>query len=231
MTKILVIEDNKDLALGLKNTLEIEGYNVERAKDGKEGLVKLSTNFPELIILDLMMPNMDGYTFLKKLENFAPKPMVLILSARNTEVDKVTGLKLGADDFLTKPFGLMELIARVEALIRRKNSITAATSFANDTNLKIEDIEINQLSRQVFKAGVEIELAPKEYDLFLKLLNNRGQVISRIELMQQVWGHTSVIESRTVDTHIAEIRRKLGSNNTPSSIIKTVRKIGYRIDE
>ena len=230
MTDILIIEDNKDLALGLKNNLEIEGYRVNCATDGITGVQALENMQPAVIILDLMMPNMDGFTFLKKIESIQPKPMILILSARDTEIDKVHGLKLGADDFMTKPFGLMELVARVEALIRRQLK-SAHIAPSNDTqSIVIEDIEIKPLSRQVFKQGQEVGLAPKEFELLLRLINSRGQVLSRLTLMQQVWGHSAAVESRTVDTHVGELRKKLEDDSANPKFIKTVRKVGYRID-
>ena len=230
MADILIIEDNKDLMLGLKNNLEIEGFGVVCANDGVQGIAQLSKHSPKVIVLDLMMPNLGGFEFLAKIADYKQKPMVLILSARGTEMDKVRGLRLGADDFLTKPFGLMELIARVEALIRRYVHTTAPSNKNAKSVLQIEDIEVNPLSRQVLKLDKEIDLAPKEFDLLVHLLKSRGEVVSRIELMQQVWGHSAAVESRTVDTHIGELRKKIESNSAKPSIIKTVTKIGYRID-
>jgi DNA-binding response OmpR family regulator len=227
---ILIVEDNQDLAMGLKNNLEIEGYRVHCAADGAIGLSLLKTHSPMLVILDLMMPNLDGFEFLKRVQRAQPRPMILILSARDSEIDKVNGLKLGADDFMTKPFGLMELIARVEALLRRQAKLSESNFGKNRTRLKVADIEVCLASRQVFKAAQEVELAPKEFDLLVHLLESRGQVLSRLELMKQVWGHLSAVESRTVDTHIGELRRKLESQGSQRQIIKTVRKVGYRID-
>ncbi len=233
MSDILIIEDNSDLALGLKNNLEIEGYTVTCASDGQKGfdaLSKLSLTPPKVIILDLMMPNMDGFEFLKKLQTIQIKPMILVLSARDTEVDKVTGLRLGADDFLTKPFGLMELLARIEALIRRSQSFVSSSNTRTPEIVRYEALKVNLTSHQVHLDGAEIELAPKEFDLLAELISRPGEVISRIELMQKVWGHAAAIESRTVDTHIGELRKKIEIDSGNPRIIKTVRKIGYRID-
>lgn len=229
MVDVLIIEDNKDLALGLKNNLEIEGYQVSCAIDGMQGLAALKEQTPKVIILDLMMPNLDGYGFLQRIESATTKPMVLILSARDTEMDKVRGLRLGADDFVTKPFGLMELIARVEALIRRQEQLNSQPGRLEKI-VQINNLKINLASRQVLKSGIEVELAPKEFDLLTKLLENRGQAISRLELMKQVWGHQAAVESRTVDTHIGELRKKLETDCSQPQLIKTVRKVGYRID-
>ena len=148
MVDVLIIEDNKDLALGLKNNLEIEGYQVTCAIDGMQGLAALKEQTPKVIILDLMMPNLDGYGFLQRIESATTKPMVLILSARDTEMDKVRGLRLGADDFVTKPFGLMELIARVEALIRRQEQLNSQPGRLEKI-VQINNLKINLASRQV----------------------------------------------------------------------------------
>lgn len=234
MTDILIIEDNKDLGLGIKNNLEIEGYKVECVADGQKGLDKLAIlqpkDYPQVILLDLMMPNMDGFEFLKNIQNLPDKPMVLVLSARDTEVDKVTGLRLGADDFLTKPFGLMELLARIEALIRRHHPETSIENQPQSKMIKIDPLLINLTSRQVFLSEKEIDLAPKEFELLAELMNHPGEVISRLELMRKVWGHSAAVESRTVDTHIGELRKKIEQDSANPLIIKTVRKIGYRID-
>lgn len=230
MLDILIVEDNQDLALGLRNNLEIEGYSVECVYDGQQGIDFLSTQPVQLIILDLMMPNLNGYEFLKKMNSLADKPMILILSAKDTEIDKVTGLRSGADDFMTKPFGLMELVARVEALMRRKPDSPNDNNSKSPSTLSILDIQIKQDARQVFKNSQEIILTPKEFDLLVYLLKNKGQVISRLALMKQVWGHCAAIESRTVDTHIGELRKKLECDPTNPKMIKTVRKVGYRID-
>ena len=233
MTRILIVEDNRDLALGLRNNLEMEGYQVDCARDGQHGLNMLEQNSDEekfeIVILDLMMPNMGGFEFLRQLNALQLNPMVLILSAKDTEMDKVTGLRLGADDFLTKPFGLMELLARIEALVRRKTRNTSDS--AAKTNCKIDHLNVDFLSRRVFCSDIEVELSPKEFELLQELIKLRGQVVSRIDLMKNVWGHSAVIESRTVDTHIGELRKKIEIDCANPTIIKTVRKIGYRIDD
>lgn len=229
-SSILIIEDNKDLALGLRNNLEIEGYQVACAVDGEEGLRLLDLLSPALIILDLMMPRLDGYQVLKALQKKTHKPLILVLSARDTEIDKVRGLRLGADDFVTKPFGLMELLARVEALLRRKITTLASSDDLGENTIYLDNIRIELLARQVFKSDVEVILAPKEYDLLINLLSHRGEAISRLKLMQDVWGYSSAVETRTVDTHIGELRKKLESDTSHPTIIKTVRKVGYRID-
>ena len=220
MKRILVVEDNHDLAYGLRNNLEIEGYEVELADDGAKGLERVRASKPELVILDLMLPELDGFRVLRTLraEGFAMP--VLILTARGEEADKVRGLKLGADDYVTKPFGLLELLARVEALLRRERR-PALDAFG--------DVEIDRATRTVTRAGVAVELAPKEYDLLLALFDRDGAVVSRLDLMRRVWGYSDAVVTRTIDTHVAELRRKLEDDASRPRHILTVRKVGYRL--
>ena len=220
MTRVLIVEDNRDLAYGLRNNLEIEGYEVEVAGDGAEGLARAKETRPDLVVLDLMLPRMDGFRVLRALRDDALMMPVLVLTARGEESDKVRGLKLGADDYLTKPFGLLELLARVEALLRR------ASPRATD---RFGDIEIERSSRTVTCAGQPVELAPKEYELLGALANRKGAVVSRLELMRQVWGYSDAVITRTIDTHVAELRRKLERDPAKPQHILTVRKVGYRL--
>lgn len=225
MHRVLIIEDNQDLAFGLRNNLEIEGFEVLVAGDGEEGTRMALAVKPDLLILDLMIPKINGFDVLTRLRKQGFTSPILILTAKGEELDKVRGLRLGADDYVTKPFGLMELIARVEALLRRGNSEnTKADVF------RFGSIEVNTASSLVSRDGIEVELAPKEYGLLLALLRRRGAVASRLELMREVWGHSSAVVSRTVDTHVAELRRKLEENPATPKHIVTVRKTGYRLD-
>jgi DNA-binding response OmpR family regulator len=227
MKRVLVAEDDPDLALGLKNNLEIEGYEVRVARDGDETLASALQWRPDLLILDLVMPKLDGMRVLRSLREHDTKVAVLVLTARGEEADKVRGLKLGADDYVTKPFGLLELLARVESLLRRaRESKDAATEV-----LRFGDIEVDHVARRVRKAGLEVALRPKEYDLLLELLRHRGEVRSRLDLMQVVWGYSSAVITRTVDTHMFELRRKLETDAARPRHIMTVRGIGYRLDD
>lgn len=230
MSRILIIEDNKDLAFGLHSNLEIEGYDVATAATGTLGVQQAKIVRPDLVILDLMLPEMDGFEVLKVLRKNGISAPVLILTARGEEVDKVRGLRLGADDYVTKPFGLMELLARVEALLRRGSEQAPGDTGSEQDAVRIRDIEICPRTRSVRKAGRPVELSPKEFDLLLELVRHNGAVVSRIDLMKTVWSHSSTVASRTVDTHIAELRRKLDEASSQSSLIVTVRKIGYRIE-
>ena len=229
MTRILVVEDNADLAYGLRNNLEIEGYEVEVAADGVAGLATVRERPPALLILDLMVPGLDGFRVLKALrEEGRPLP-VLILTARGEEADKVRGLRMGADDYITKPFGLLELLARVEALLRRSRREAAGPAAAPGRRERFGDVEVDPRTRSAFHRGLPVDLAPKEFDLLLALLRARGGVVSRLDLMTQVWGYSAAVVSRTVDTHVAELRRKLEAEPARPRHILTVRKVGYRL--
>ena len=227
MTRILVIEDNRNLATGLRNNLEIEGYQVDIAVDGQSGLALARSGNPDLIVLDLMLPGMDGYRVLKTLREEGVDTPVLILSARGEETDKVLGFHLGADDYVAKPFGLLELLARVDALLRRAASAGSKAKLA--TPVAFGDVHVDPGTHTVKRAGAPVLLRPKEYDLLIALLQRRGQVASRAELLEEVWGYSGEVHSRTVDTHVAELRRKLEDNAAEPRHILTVRKSGYRI--
>jgi DNA-binding response OmpR family regulator len=229
MTRVLVAEDDPDLALGLKNNLEIEGYDVRVARDGAEALALALQWQPALLILDLVMPKIEGMRVLRELREGDSRVAVLILTARGDEADKVRGLKLGADDYVTKPFGLLELLARVESLLRRVRGVPNRETASQ--LLHFGDVEVDPVARRVRKAGVEVALRPKEYDLLLELLRHRGEVRSRLELMQTVWGYSSAVITRTVDTHMFELRRKLEGDAARPRHIMTIRGIGYRLDD
>lgn len=226
MTRILVVEDNADLAFGLRTNLEFEGYHVTLAGDGPSGLARARNTSPDLMILDLMLPGMDGYQVLRTLrqEGF-PKP-VLLLTARGEEADKVRGFRLGADDYVTKPFGLLELLARVEALLRRAGGASAVPD--EPGAIRFDDVEVDPVAREVRRGGESVALTPKEFDLLLALIRHEGAVVSRLDLQREVWGHRADVITRTVDTHVAELRRKLEPNPSAPTHILTVRKAGYR---
>ena len=229
MTRILVVEDNPDLAYGLRNNLEIEGYQVEVADDGTTGLARARDAQPDLIILDLMLPGMDGFRVLRALRDEGCRMPVLILTARGEESDKVRGLRLGADDYVTKPFGVLELLARVEALFRRAGA-AAVTPAALAERERFGDVEVVPASRAVLRQGKAVTLTPKEYDLLIALLRRQGAVASRTELLTEVWGYSASVLSRTVDTHVAELRSKLEQDAAQPKHILTVRKAGYRLE-
>ncbi len=228
MTRILVVEDNPDLAYGLRNNLEIEGYQVDVVEDGSVGLARAREAGPDLMILDLMLPGMDGYRVLKTLRDEGRQMPILILTARGEEADKVRGLRLGADDYVTKPFGVLELLARVEALLRRTAQLGGDGAGPPE---RFGAVEVIPASRSVLREGRAVALTPKEFDLLLALVRRRGAVASRMELLTEVWGYSAAVLSRTVDTHVAELRRKLEADPAAPHHILTVRKAGYRLEK
>ena len=228
--RILLIEDNTDLAYGLRNNLEIEGYQVEVAGDGAKGLTRARAAKPDLVILDLMLPGMDGFRVLRALRDDGYATPVLILTARGEEADKVRGLRLGADDYVTKPFGVLELLARVEALFRRTATPRRNGHGPEPVSLRFGEVEVLTPSRTVLRRGEPVLLTPKEYDLLVALLRRDGACVTRVELLTEVWGYSAEVMSRTVDTHVAELRRKLEPDPARPAHIITVRKTGYRLD-
>jgi len=227
---ILIVEDNPDLAYGLRTGLEIEGYEVAVAEDGETGLARAKQWLPDLVILDLMLPGMDGYRVLRSLRDDGLEMPVLILTARGQEADKVLGFRLGADDYVTKPCGVLELLARVGALLRRSRMAERGAHPGVDAIERFGNVEINPASRTVTKDGELVALSPKEFDLLLTLVRRRGAVASRVELLREVWGHRVEVMTRTVDIHIAELRRKLEDDPSAPRHILTVWKAGYRLE-
>ncbi len=226
--KILIVEDNVDLAYGLRTAFEIEGYDVAVADDGPSGLRCARTEKPSLVVLDLMLPGLSGYHVLKQLRADGIDVPVIILTARGEEADKVLGFNTGADDYVTKPFGTLELLARVRALLRRgRTSVNGQDARALAE--RFGDVEINPASRTVYKRGAEVSLTPKEFDLLLALLRRAGAVASRHDLLRELWGYDAEVVSRTVDIHVAELRRKLEDDAARPRHIITVRKVGYRL--
>jgi DNA-binding response OmpR family regulator len=226
--RVLIIEDNRDLALGLQANLEVQGYQVEVIHEGTGAAGHARAFGPDLIVLDLMLPGMDGYQVLKELRRTGDTTPVLVLSARAEEVDKVRGFGLGADDYVTKPFGLMELLARVEALLRRQDMGAGRAGPREEEVERFGEVVIDPAARTVLRGGSPVALTPKAFDLLVALVRKRGRVVSRLQLMQDVWGHRAAVESRTVDTHVAELRRKLEDDPASPRHILTVWKSGYR---
>ena len=227
MTRILIVEDNEDLARGLANNLEIEGFETETAGDGNSGLERARVSSPDLIILDLMLPGLDGYRVLSSLRDAGDTVPVLVLTARTNEQDKVRGFRDGCDDYVTKPFGLLELIGRVHALLRRSSRATDSDRAAS---FRFGDVEIIPGTHDVLRDGRRVQLRPKEFELLMALVRRRGHVVGRIDLLREVWGYGSDVVSRTVDTHVGELRRKLEDDPAQPKYILTVRKTGYRLN-
>lgn len=221
--RVLLVEDNADLAAGIAYNLEREQLEVRVALTGEEALLAFAEWAPGLVILDLMLPGIDGYEVLRRLRAAGHHTPVLILSARAEEIDKVRGFRLDADQYVTKPFALLELIERVKALLRRSSATSAA-----DRCIRFGDVELDPDAHTVVRAGHPVLLSPRAYALLLALIRRNGAVAARTELLREVWGHRGLVLSRTVDAHIAELRRKLEADPAAPRHILTVWKTGYR---
>ena len=230
MADILVVEDNRELAAAIRYNLEIEGFAVEVAEDGPSGLESARRMEPDLLILDLMLPGLDGFDLLSRLRGSGFEAPVLILSARGEEADKVRGFRLGADQYLTKPFGLLELLERVKRLLARHGRANGGTDEGVGRVLGFGDVRVDLDARLVTKAGHEVRVTPRAFDLLVALLRRPGKVASRFELLRDVWGFQRPVTSRTVDAHVAELRRKLEDDASDPAHIITVWGIGYRLD-
>ena len=225
MTKrILVIEDEPDLRSTLEFNLKSENYKVTTASDGGSALAEISKNIPDLILLDLMLPDMSGLEICKKIrgEHFSDKVSIIMLTAKGEEVDRVVGFELGADDYVVKPFSVRELMLRVSSILKRSKE-----KASNDEKIVIGDIEINLASHRVFISGIEVELTAKEFELLKYLTERNGRIQTRELLLEHVWGYNNSVTTRTVDTHIKRLRSKIGEVGTR---IETVRGVGYRFN-
>jgi DNA-binding response OmpR family regulator len=230
---ILILEDNETLALGLRTSLEVEGYKVECVTDGNEGLSWLSQNNPDLIVLDLMLPGLNGFEVLRRYRARGGAAAVLILSARDQEVDKVQGFRIGADDYVVKPIGVLEFLARVEAIIRRlapagRGSAGAGDAAARISPHRFSDVVVDLRTRTVLRGGKPVDLSPMEFDFLAFLIESGGDIVSRETLMRQVWRYSLGVTSRTVDQHVARLRNKLEPDPAQPRHLITVRKAGYR---
>lgn len=228
---ILILEDNETLALGLRTSLEVEGYRVECVADGNDGLAWLDQHNPDLVVLDLMLPGLNGFEVLRRYRARGGAAAVLILSARDQEVDKVQGFRIGADDYVVKPVGVLEFLARVEAIIRRlapaaRGSVSEAG--ARIAQYRFADVVVDLRTRTVLRAGKPVELSPMEFDFLAFLIESGGEIVSRDTLMRQVWRYSLGVTSRTVDQHVARLRNKLEPDPAQPRHLITVRKAGYR---
>jgi len=225
---ILIIEDNESLALGLRTSLEVEGYRVECVTDGNEGLDWLSSHDPDLIVLDLMLPGLNGFEVLRRYRGRGGAAAVLILSARDQEVDKVQGFRIGADDYVVKPVGVLELLARVGAIIRRAGKTGGVDQGTRMAQHQFSNVVVDLRTRTVLRAGNPVDLSPMEFDFLAYLVESGGEIVSRETLMQQVWHYSLGVTSRTVDQHVARLRNKLEPDPAQPRHLITVRKAGYR---
>ena len=224
MIKILVVDDESSIQSALVYALSREGYEVETAVDGQEALEKVETFSPEVMVLDVMMPRVSGYDVCRKLDG-QQRPAILLLTVKDDIVDKVLGLELGADDYMTKPFDMRELLARVKALSRRGGYVQQLQQEQQEDLLRLGDLTVEMFSRTVSIQGELLDLTPKEYDLLVLLMRNPGRVYSREMLLEKVWDMDFAGGTRTVDIHVQRLRKKLGSHH---GLIQTVYGIGYK---
>ncbi|NIK68356.1 response regulator transcription factor [Paenibacillus sp. BK720] len=225
MMKVLVVEDDFSISSAITYALEREGYTVRTAADGEEALEKAEAFKPDVIILDIMMPKMNGYEVFRKL-NQKERPGVLLLTVKNDIVDKVLGLELGADDYMTKPFDIREVLVRVKALYRRRNFAYDNSNELEKVNIEMGGLSIQLYSRTVRMDGQELDLTLKEFDLLVELACNPDRVYSRKVLLKKVWDINYAGGTRTVDIHIQRLRKKLGRWQ---GLIQTINGIGYKI--
>jgi two-component system response regulator MtrA len=226
MPRLLVVEDQPDIARMLLEALSQEGFDVRQLADGREVVPLARTWAPDLAILDLMLPGLDGFEVLRQLRAEHRRFPVIILSARGEEVDKIRGFRLDADQYVTKPFSLVELIERVHALLRRE----AVPGTAPSAPLRFGTLVVDASARRVTRQGATVALSPKAFDLLLALVRREGAVASRTELLREVWGYQALVLSRTVDSHMAELRRKLEDDPANPRHLLTVYKAGYRFE-
>src|SRR5271157_1415385 len=223
--KILIVEDDSNILEALKYNLGKEGYDTLTAIDGVQALEIARANKPDLIILDIMLPKMSGFEVCRILRKEMAVPIIM-LTARDDEIDKVTGLDLGADDYMTKPFSMRELMARIRAMLRRVE-IQAVNP---ETPVKFGDLEIDILHHVITRAGIKLNLSPKEFDLLVFLTSNKGLVFSRDQLLEKVWGYDYSGDTRTVDVHIRWLREKIEDNSEEPKRLITVRGVGYKFE-
>ena len=220
--KILVVDDERSIVEAIAYAFKREGYIVEKAYDGQEALDKVQSFKPDIMIIDVMMPVMNGHEVCRKLDNRENLGIVM-LTAKNDIVDKIVGLELGADDYITKPFDIREILARVKSLIRRLNK---SSSEAEESDIQIKDMKIILNQRKVIIKGKELELTPKEFDLLVILVSHIDRVYTRDDLLDFIWGMEYIGGTRTVDIHVQRLRKKLGKPY--ENIIQTVYRVGYK---
>jgi two-component system alkaline phosphatase synthesis response regulator PhoP len=221
--KILIVEDEPDMILGLKDNFEFEGYEVITAADGSAGLERARTAKPDLVVLDIMLPKLSGLEVCKTLRGEGFESPIIMLTARGQEIDKVVGLELGADDYVTKPFSIRELLARVRAILRRsegKKKRLARYRFA--------DVELDFETYRARRGEEALDLSPREFELLRYLIERKGETVSRDRLLEDVWGYESYPSTRTVDTHIAKLRAKIGDSGSEPRYILTIHGSGYK---
>jgi len=223
--RLLLVEDEPGLQLALTDRLSAEGYAVETAGDGPSAIVRATGEPFDVIVLDVMLPGRDGFDVAKTIRSQGVQTPILMLTARTQVVDRVVGLKLGADDYLTKPFETIELLARIEALLRRAPSASPGLAFER---YQIGDITVDVRRAEITRAGHAVDLSAKEFQLLKYFIEHRGATLSRDELLHEVWGYNATPSTRTVDVHVAWLRQKLEPNSRVPQYILTVHGLGYK---
>jgi len=225
VTKVLLVEDDRSILLGLEKNLRFEGYEVVSATDGEEGLRLAFDAQPDVIVLDLMLPKLNGFEICRAVRKKDPAVAILVLTAKQMEADKVTGLDLGADDYVTKPFGVKELLARIRALLRKKSALEGtAESFRFGT------VDVDFIGRTVRVGGRVIETSKKEFELLGLFIKNRGRVLARDQILNKVWGYDYYGTPRTIDNFVQKLREKIEKDAANPEFLKTMRGVGYLFD-
>ena len=228
--RLLIVEDEENLLTALKYSLENEGFSTSTATDGEQALEAARQGNPDAIILDIMLPKLGGLEVCRILRRERDVP-ILMLTAKGEEIDRVVGLELGADDYITKPFSMRELVARVRAVLRRSGGSSDARSGRAGEVLRSGDLELDQAGHTVTLGGAPVNLKPREFDLLALLVANRGRAFTRDQILEQLWGHDYIGDARTVDVHVRWLRQKIEPEPGSPKRIITVRGVGYRFDQ
>ena len=226
MANVLIIEDEPAMQLGLKDNLELEGYAVDIAGDGEAGLAKLKTGSYDLALLDVMLPKLSGLDVCRSARSAGIRTPIILLTAKGEEIDKIVGLELGADDYITKPFSVRELLSRIKAILRRSQS---APSVKSEGRILVGRLKIDFAAFRAEESGTEVKLSHKEFEILSYLYKNKNQIVSRYDLLENVWGYEEQITTRTVDNFIVRLRQKVEANSNHPQIILTVHGSGYKM--
>ncbi|QOR65807.1 response regulator transcription factor [Cytobacillus suaedae] len=229
--KVLVVDDEPSISTLLQYNLNQAGFEVITAMDGEEGYQKALEERPDILVLDLMLPKMDGIEVCKQLRQQKVTTPILMLTAKDDEFDKIIGLELGADDYMTKPFSPREVVARVKAILRRTNIQTEKEEEPETENIVIGELKILPDHYEAYTNQVRLELTPKEFELLVYLSRNKGRVLTRDQLLSAVWNYDFAGDTRIVDVHISHLREKIESNSKKPVYIKTIRGLGYKLEE
>ncbi|MGE3270024.1 MAG: response regulator [Chloroflexota bacterium] len=227
MARVLVVDDEATLVDTIRYNLRRDGYDVQVASDGHEALKLARATTPDLVVLDLMLPGLDGLEVCRQLRRESTVP-ILMLTAKDDEVDKIVGLEVGADDYMTKPFSMRELLARVRAMLRRSRMTQQTAEDDGAQAVRSGDLEVDPLQRKVILREQPVQLKPKEFDLLVYLMQQKGRVLTRDQLLEKVWGYTFGGDTRTVDVHIRWLREKIEEDPGSPRRLETVRGVGYR---